>query len=60
MAGSRLTRQDRRRIAAGLAEGLSYSEIAKRLERVTSTVTREVMRNGGPREYRADRAHHAA
>ncbi|MEV0504024.1 MarR family transcriptional regulator, partial [Streptomyces spectabilis] len=26
----------------------------------TSTVTREVMRNGGPREYRADRAHHAA
>ncbi|UQI46483.1 helix-turn-helix domain-containing protein [Streptomyces sp. HU2014] len=59
MPGSRLTQQDRRRIAAGLADGLSYADIAKRLDRPTSTVTREVMRNGGPVEYRADRAHHA-
>ncbi|MFC5144548.1 helix-turn-helix domain-containing protein [Streptomyces aureoversilis] len=56
----RLTRQDRRRIAAGLGEGLSYTEIARRLDRSTSTVTREVMRNGGPVEYRADPAHQAA
>ncbi|WP_172387934.1 GbsR/MarR family transcriptional regulator [Streptomyces sp. MNP-20] len=60
MPGNRLTQQDRRLIAAGMADGLSYTEIAKRLQRPTSTVTREVMRNGGPREYRADRAHHAA
>ncbi|WP_030689126.1 GbsR/MarR family transcriptional regulator [Streptomyces sp. NRRL B-1347] len=60
MPGNRLTQQDRRTIAAGLADGLSYTAIAKRLKRPTSTVTREVMRNGGPREYRADRAHHAA
>ncbi|MFF5125914.1 helix-turn-helix domain-containing protein [Streptomyces syringium] len=59
MPGSRLTQQDRRHIAAGLADRLSYTEIAKRLERPTSTITREVMRNGGPLDYRADRAHHA-
>ncbi|MCA6091335.1 helix-turn-helix domain-containing protein [Streptomyces sp. SCA3-4] len=59
MPGSRLTQQDRRHIAAGLADGLSYAGIAKRLGRPTSTVAREVMRNGGPVEYRADRAHHA-
>lgn len=60
MPGDRLTRPDRRHIAAGLAAGLSYSEIAKRLGRPTSTVTREVMRNEGPQGYRADRAHAAA
>ncbi|MDH6126011.1 helix-turn-helix domain-containing protein [Kitasatospora sp. GP82] len=59
MPGGRLTQQDRRQIATGLAEDLSYTEIAKRLERPTSTVTREVMRNGGPTDYRAERAHHA-
>ncbi|MFC5149459.1 helix-turn-helix domain-containing protein [Streptomyces aureoversilis] len=60
MPGSRLTQQDRRHIAAGLADGLSYAGIARRLDRPTSTVTREVMRNGGPVGYRADRAHHEA
>ncbi|MFE5867097.1 helix-turn-helix domain-containing protein [Streptomyces roseifaciens] len=60
MPGSRLTQQDRRHIAVGLADGFSYAEIAKRLDRPTSTVTREVMRNGGPVGYRADRAHHEA
>ncbi len=59
MPGGRLTRQDRRQIAAGLAADLSYTEIAKRLDRPTSTVTREVMRNGGPNAYEAERAHHA-
>jgi DNA-binding transcriptional regulator GbsR (MarR family) len=33
--------------------------IARRLDRPTSTVTREVMRNGGPNGYRADLAHRA-
>src|SRR4051812_11397638 len=58
MPGGRLTNQDRRRIAAGLAEGLGFAEIARRLGRPTSTVSREVTRNGGG-EYRADRAHRA-
>ncbi|TDD76580.1 MarR family transcriptional regulator [Actinomadura rubrisoli] len=59
MPGGRLTQTDRRHIAAGLAEGLGYAEIARRLDRPTSTVSREVARNGGPGGYRADRAHHA-
>ncbi|WP_430785575.1 helix-turn-helix domain-containing protein [Actinoplanes sp. G11-F43] len=59
MPGGRLTQQERQQITAGLAEGLAYAEIARRLDRPTSTVTREVMRNGGPGAYRADLAHHA-
>ncbi len=56
MPGGRLTHDDRRQIAAGLADGLGYAEIARRLGRPTSTVTREVTRNGGPGGYRAERA----
>lgn len=59
MPGGRLTDEDRRDIAAGLTGGLGYAEIARRLGRPTSTVSREVSRNGGPRDYRADRAHRA-
>ncbi|MFE6402321.1 GbsR/MarR family transcriptional regulator [Streptomyces alboflavus] len=59
MPGGRLTHEDRLRVAAGLADGLGYAEIARRLDRPTSTVSREVARNGGPRGYRADHAHHA-
>ena len=59
MPGGRLTQQERQQIAAGLADGLAYAEIARRLERPTSTITREVMRNGGPTGYRADLAHRA-
>jgi DNA-binding transcriptional regulator GbsR (MarR family) len=60
MPGGRLTQQDRRQIALGLADDLPYAEIARRLGRPTSTITREVMRNGGPASYRADLAHRAA
>jgi DNA-binding transcriptional regulator GbsR (MarR family) len=59
MPGGRLTHQDRRHIASGLAGGLGYAEIARRLARPTSTVSREVTRNGGPVGYRADHAHQA-
>ncbi|MQT05261.1 GbsR/MarR family transcriptional regulator [Streptomyces jumonjinensis] len=59
MPGGRLTQQERRQIALGLADGLAYAEIARRLDRPTSTVTREVIRNGGPTAYRADLAHRA-
>lgn len=57
MPGGRLTQQDRARIAAGLADGLSYAEIARRLDRPTSTISREVARNSGPRGYRPQQAH---
>ncbi|GAA4419655.1 helix-turn-helix domain-containing protein [Actinokineospora soli] len=59
MPGGRLTQQERRQIALGLADDLPYAEIARRLDRPTSTVTREVMRNGGPTGYRADLAQRA-
>ncbi|YCK37827.1 MarR family transcriptional regulator [Actinomadura sp. ATCC 39365] len=59
MPGGRLTQQDRRQIAEGLAEGLTQTEIAARLNRPLSTVTREVARNGGPDGYQADQAHQA-
>jgi len=59
MPAGRLTQQDRQQIAQGLADGLAYAEIARRLDRPTSTITREVMRNGGPTAYRADLAHRA-
>ncbi|WP_331721584.1 helix-turn-helix domain-containing protein [Streptomyces sp. NBC_00212] len=59
MPGGRLTQQERQQIALGVADGLAYAEIARRLDRPTSTITREVMRNGGPTGYRADLAHRA-
>ncbi|WP_410655761.1 MarR family transcriptional regulator [Amycolatopsis sp. lyj-112] len=59
MPGGRLTQTERRQIALGLADDLPYAEIARGLDRPTSTITREVMRNGGPTAYRADLAHRA-
>ncbi|WP_329582661.1 helix-turn-helix domain-containing protein [Streptomyces sp. NBC_01361] len=59
MPGGRLTQPERQQIALGLADGLAYAEIARTLDRPTSTITREVMRNGGPTAYRADLAHRA-
>ncbi|MGF1429292.1 helix-turn-helix domain-containing protein [Kitasatospora sp. LaBMicrA B282] len=59
MPGGRLTQQERQQIALGLADRLAYAEIARRLDRPTSTITREVMRNGGPGSYRAELAHRA-
>ncbi|MFF2668669.1 helix-turn-helix domain-containing protein [Streptomyces niveus] len=56
MPGGRLSHDERRDIGAGLTEGLGYAEIARRLGRPTSTVSREVARNGGADGYRADRA----
>ncbi|WP_030174492.1 helix-turn-helix domain-containing protein [Spirillospora albida] len=59
MPGGRLTQEERQQIALGVADGLAYAEIARRLDRPTSTITREVMRNGGPTAYRADLAQRA-
>jgi DNA-binding transcriptional regulator GbsR (MarR family) len=55
----RLTHQDRQFIAARLAEGTAYAEIARHLAKPTSTISREVNRNGGPRRYRPDQAQRA-
>ncbi|MEU6716210.1 helix-turn-helix domain-containing protein [Nonomuraea sp. NPDC046802] len=59
MPGGRLTSEDRQHIATGLAEGLGYAEIGRRLGRPASTIMREVTRNGGPDDYGADQAHDA-
>ncbi|MER7132068.1 GbsR/MarR family transcriptional regulator [Streptosporangium saharense] len=54
-----MTQRDRQRIATGLADGLPYAEIARRLDRPTSTISREIARNGGPHGYQPQRAHQA-
>jgi hypothetical protein len=51
-----LTLREREEISRGLASGSSIREIAKRLDRVVSTVSREVARHGGRPEYRAKEA----
>src|SRR5580700_11061483 len=42
-----LTRSEREDISRGIASGSSIREIASRLERTASTVSREVARHGG-------------
>jgi IS30 family transposase len=56
----RLTLDDREDIGVGLGRGLSLAEIARRLGRPTSTVSREVGANGGREGYRPSRAHRQA
>ncbi len=51
---------DREEISRGLAEGLQYKEIARRLGRDPSVVCREVARHGGRVLYRAGAADEAA
>lgn len=60
MPVDRLVLDDRRHIAARLADGTAYAEIARQLARPTSTISREVQRNGGPGRYRAEQAQRAA
>ena len=44
---------EREEISRGLSAGLSVREIARRLDRAASTVSREIRRNGGTHAYRA-------
>ena len=44
---------DREEISLGIARGETYTQIARRLGRCVSTVTREVAKNGGSDSYRA-------
>ncbi|WP_066370949.1 helix-turn-helix domain-containing protein [Herbidospora mongoliensis] len=60
MPGGRLTHENRRQIAVWLDEGLGYAEIARRLGRPTSTISREVARNSVHGGYLADRAQQTA
>jgi IS30 family transposase len=55
-----LTVVEREDISRGLASGSSLRDIAKRLERAPSTVSREVARHGGRPEYRAHDAEQRA
>jgi len=59
-AANRLSLVEREDIAAGLAAGLSIRAIAALLGRAPSTVSRELARNGGHRQYRPSRAEQAA
>jgi IS30 family transposase len=49
--GSCVTADDRDAIMRGIAEGLSFREIASRLGRDHSVISREVARNGGRERY---------
>ena len=51
-----LTLAEREDISRGIAGGCSIREIAKRLNRAASTVSREVARHGGHSRYRASEA----
>ena len=51
---------EREEISRGIATGESLRQIAGRLGRAASTVCREVTRNGGRGQYRAQRAERAA
>jgi transposase, IS30 family len=51
---------DREEISRGLAEGLQYKEIGRRLGRDPSVISREVGRHGGRENYRAAAADQAA
>lgn len=54
-----LSLEDREEISRGLVRGESFALIAERLGRPTSTVSREVNRNGDREHYRAARADRA-
>lgn len=51
-----LSAAEREEISRGLAAGWSFAAIGRRLQRPTSTISREVGRHGGRRAYRARRA----
>ncbi len=59
-SGRRLSLVEREEISRGVAVGDSCRRIARRLTRAPSTVSREIARNGGRRQYRARRASAAA
>lgn len=55
-----LSCSDREEVSRGLAAGDTIRAIAKRLDRLPSTICREIQRNGGRGRYRAVRAEESA
>ena len=55
-----LTMSEREEISRGIVAGQSLRAIAASLDRAASTVSREVNRSGGRRDYRANQANQAA
>ena len=55
-----LTLSEREEISRGVVAGYSIRSIAILLGRAPSTVSREIQRNGGRRDYRANKAEQAA
>ena len=51
-----LSLEEREDISRGIAAGLPMREIASRLGRAPSTISREIMRHGGRTNYRATQA----
>lgn len=51
-----LSLADREEISRGLVAGRSFRQLGRHLGRAASTISREVVRNGGRRVYRAARA----
>jgi IS30 family transposase len=47
---------EREEISRGIAAGVSLRSVARGLGRAPSTISRELLRNGGPRRYRATAA----
>lgn len=56
----RLSLAEREEISIALRRGASFTELARRLGRSTSTISREVSANGGRMAYRAWKAHDRA
>lgn len=55
-----LSLSEREEISRGLVSGMGVRAISRDLARSPSTVSREINRNGGPRNYRANKADTAA
>ena len=55
-----LSLAEREEISRGVVAGRSLRSIAAQLNRAPSTISREINRNGGRRDYRANRADQAA
>ncbi len=55
-----LTMSEREEISRGIVAGQSFRTIAASLDRAASTVSREVNRSGGRRDYRANQADQGA
>ena len=55
-----LTLSEREEISRGVVAGQSLRSIAVSLDRAPSTISREIKRNGGRRQYRASKADQAA